>query len=208
MVPGGSVTRWFDELRQGDSCAAQALWQRYFPTLVRLARDKLRDARCGVADEEDVALSAMDSFVRAARQGRFPDLADRQDLWRLLLRITARKAIDLRRREGRKRRGGGRVRGESAVDGDNSQARGAGLAEVIGDVPTPEFAAMMAEQCRLLLERLDDPDLVALALAKMEGYTNEEIAQRQGFSVRTAERRLRLIRKKWKHVSRPHERGT
>jgi DNA-directed RNA polymerase specialized sigma24 family protein len=139
----------------------------------------------------------MESLFRAAQKGRFPNLADRHDLWRLLLRMTARKVVDLKRREGRKRRGGGRVKGESVLGGAGSAEEHGGLAEIIGDGPTPEFAAMMVEECQRLLDRLDDADLEALAVAKMEGYTNEEIAERLGCSVRTVERRLRLIRKKW-----------
>src|SRR5262249_36398416 len=60
------------------------------------------------ADEEDVALSALASFCRGAEQGRFPRLEDRDDLWALLVVIAARKAVDLRQREGRQKRGGGR----------------------------------------------------------------------------------------------------
>lgn len=197
MYSDDSVTHWFEQVRERDSVAAQAVWERYFPELVRLAREKLRGTPRRVADEEDVADSVMKSLFLAAQKGRFPDLADRHDLWRLLLRMTARKVVDLKRRESRKRRGGGRVRGESAFGGCDSADQQRGLAEVIGDVPTPEFATMMAEECQRLLERSDDPDLEALAVAKMEGYTNEEIAERLGCSVRTVERRLRLIRKKW-----------
>lgn len=145
----------------------------------------------------------MESLFRAAQQGRFPNLADRHELWRLLLRMTARKVVDLKRRESRQRRGGGRVQGESACGGSDSAGEHAGLAEAVGDVPTPEFAAMMAEECQRLLERLADPDLQALAAAKMEGYTNEEIAQRFDCSVRTIERRLRLIRRKWQQEQLP-----
>ena len=54
-----------------------------------------------------MALSAFDSFCRSAEQGRFPDLADRDSLWRLLVVMTARKATHLRRDEGRQKRGGG-----------------------------------------------------------------------------------------------------
>jgi DNA-directed RNA polymerase specialized sigma24 family protein len=78
-----------------------------------------------MADEEDVAASVLESLFRAAQKGRFPDLADRHDLWRLLLQMTARKAIDMKRRETRQRRGGGRVAGESAfgaVDSSGEQA--------------------------------------------------------------------------------------
>ena len=203
MSAGGSVTHWVEQIREGDAVAAQAVWERYFPELVRLVRQRLRGVPRRVADEEDVAASVMESLFRAAQQGRFPNLADRHELWRLLLRMTARKIVDLKRRESRQRRGGGRVRGESAFGGADSAGERAGLAEAIGNMPTPEFAAMMAEECQRLLERLGDPDLQALAGAKMEGYTNEEMAERFDCSVRTIERRLRLIRKKWQQEEPP-----
>lgn len=193
----GSVTHWFARLEHGDADAAQQLWERYFPELVRLARAKLRDLPRRGADEEDVALSVMDSFFEAAQQARFPDLADRNDLWRLLLRMTARKIVDLRRRELRQRRGGGKVISTAALDGTSDLFGGPSLAEIVGDAPTPEFAAMMAEQCRLRLEQLNDPDLETMAVAKMQGFTNAEIAQQMGCSVRTVERRLHLIRRIW-----------
>ena len=72
MSSDGSVTGWLGRLRAGDPSAAQQLWQRYFQRLVGLARQKLRDVPRRVADEEDVALSAFDSFCRNAEQGRFP----------------------------------------------------------------------------------------------------------------------------------------
>ncbi len=203
MSSDGSVTRWFAQVREADSFAARALWERYFPDLVRLARERLRATPCRVADEEDVAASVMESLFRAAEKGRFPDLADRHDPWRLLLKMTARKVVDLKRREACQRRGGGRVKGESWLDKPGSEHDPAALAEIVGTTPTPEFAATMVEQCRLLLERLADPDLAALASAKLEGYTNDEIAARLECSLRTVERRLHLIRKKWKHESLP-----
>jgi RNA polymerase sigma factor (sigma-70 family) len=203
MCSDDSVTHWFEQVREGDSVAARAIWERYYPELVRLAREKLRGTPCRVADEDDIADSVMKSLLLAAQKGRFPDLADRHDLWRLLLWMTARKVVDLKRREGRKRRGGGRVKGESAFGDGDSADQQPGLAEVIGDEPTPEFAAIMVEECQRLLERLDNDDLATLAVAKMEGYTNEEIAKQLGCSVRTVERRLRLIRKKWKEEQSP-----
>jgi DNA-directed RNA polymerase specialized sigma24 family protein len=62
---------------------------------------------------------------------------------------------------------------------------------------------MMAEECQRLLELLDDADLEALAVAKMEGYTNKEIAKQFDCSVRTVERQLRLIRRKWQEEQPP-----
>src|SRR4051794_14182513 len=89
----GSVTLWVDGLKGGAAnAAAQPLWERYFDRLVHLARAGLRRNARGPADEEDVALSAFDSFCRGAAEGRFPRLEGRDDLWRLLVTITARKA--------------------------------------------------------------------------------------------------------------------
>jgi DNA-directed RNA polymerase specialized sigma24 family protein len=67
----------------------------------------------------------------------------------------------------------------------------------VGNEPTPEFAAQVAEECQRLLDMLPDDELCSIAVWKMEGHTNEEIAGLLGCAVPTVERRLRLIRKCW-----------
>ena len=178
-------------LRAGDSRAAQRLWEGYFCRLVELARRKLLGRPRAAADEEDVALSAFDSFCRGVGEGRFSQLLDRDDLWQLLVVLTARKAHRLIRHEGRQKRGGG-VRHLSALADEDDE-----LAELVGREPTPAFAAQVAEECRRRLDALGDPALRAVALAKMEGRSNAEIAARLGVVERTVERRLGLIRKLW-----------
>jgi DNA-directed RNA polymerase specialized sigma24 family protein len=143
-----------------------------------------------------VALSAFDSFCRGAARGRYPRLTDRDGLWRLLVVITARKAQDLVERQRRLKRGGGRVRGESALLCSAGPEDG-GIERVVGAEPTPEFAAQIAEECRRLLDRLGDDELRSVAVWKMEGDTNQEIAVRLGCAPATGERRLRLVRKLW-----------
>jgi len=191
------ISRWIDELKAGHAAAAQGLWEGYFRRLVGLARRKLQGRPRRAADEEDVALSAFASFCRGAREGRFPLLRDRHNLWPLLLKITARKAADLTQREGRQKRGGGAVRGESALAATGDAPAAAGLDQVPGAEPTPGFAAQAADECRRLLDRLDSPELKAIAVWKMEGYTNAEIAAKLGCVVGTVERKLRLIRTLW-----------
>lgn len=205
MCAKGSVTGWFDEMRDGDSEAARALWERYFPKLVGMARHMLRPRPSAATDEEDVAASAMESFFRAAEKGRFPDLADRDDLWRLLLRMTARKVVDLRRRENRQRRGGGRVRNAADLTRPDSNCKSFDFAQMIGNEPTPEFAAIMVDECRRLLRLLNDPELAALAIAKMEGCRNREIAEEQRCAERTIERQLHLIREIWERTTRDEQ---
>lgn len=194
----GSVTHWIDGLKGGDAAAAQPLWERYYARLVRLARAKLRATGHGspVEDEEDAALSAFNSFCDGAARGRFPLLTDRDDLWRLLVVITARKACAQVQRRTRQKRGGGQVLAEGGLAGGEMDDAPA-FELITGHEPTPEFAAMVAEEYRRLLESLGDDALRQVALDRMEGYTNDEIAARLGCARRTVARRLDLIRKIW-----------
>jgi DNA-directed RNA polymerase specialized sigma24 family protein len=184
------VTQWISALRHGDQSAARAIWKAYFRRLVGLARARLRDTPRLIADEEDVALNALDSFCRGARAGRFPRLDDRDDLWQVLVLITVRKAIDLRNYEGRPSRGRGRVQSLTELSAE-------GLEAIDGDEPTPELAAQLAEEYHRLMEQLGDHTLRSIATCKLEGYTNVEIAARLGCVTSTVERKIARIRDMW-----------
>jgi DNA-directed RNA polymerase specialized sigma24 family protein len=193
----GSVTQWVGNLKDGDHGAAQALWERYFERLVRLARRRLSTVSGAgvVEDEEDAALSAFDSFCAGMARGRFPQLGDRDDLWKLLVVITARKVSAQNDRRQSLKRGGGWTPLSPAESDESSW--GAGLANLAANEPTPEFAAMVAEETRRLLDRLGDDQFRQIALWRMEGYTNDEIADRLGCAKRTVARRIDLIRQLW-----------
>ena len=106
MAQFGSVTHWIGALKSGDQEAAQELWQRYWKRLVGLAAKKISGSQRQSADVEDIAQIAMKSFFLGAREGRFPQLHDRHDLWALLVHITANKAIDKRIHDRAQKRGG------------------------------------------------------------------------------------------------------
>jgi DNA-directed RNA polymerase specialized sigma24 family protein len=186
MASDGSVSRLIDGLVVGDEAAVQQLWERYFHRLVGLARDRLRALPRAAADEEDVALSAFDSFCRNAEAGRFPRLDDRDDLWQLLVLIANRKACDLAEYEGRERRDWRRT---TSLDEEG--------AERFSADPDPAVAAEVAEESGRLLSLLPDEQIRAIAVRKLEGYSNEEIAGLVGCALATVERRLVLIRKFW-----------
>ena len=195
----GSITRWILDVKGGDLSAAQPLWERYFARMVNLARSRLRASgrRDAGSDEEDLALSAFDSFCAGLARGQFPQLADRDDLWRLLVVITMRKVQAQARRGLRQKRGGGHVRlaSEFAGLGDGGDSDDDVLAHAVGSEPTPEFAAMVAEEYRRLLERLGDDVLRKVAVLRMEGYTTEAVAEQLGCARRTVARQLALIRR-------------
>jgi DNA-directed RNA polymerase specialized sigma24 family protein len=187
MLTDDAVTVWLGQLQSGESAAARPLWEKYFHRLVGLARRRLRDAPRRATDEEDVALSAFDSFCRNAEAGRFPDLSDRDSLWRLLAAFTLRKAAHHVRDAGRLKRGGGvAVADASGV-----------FEELVARDPDPAVAAEVAEECDRLLAALADPVLRRVALLRMEGDSVDEVAVKVGCARRSVKRKLQLIRTIW-----------
>jgi DNA-directed RNA polymerase specialized sigma24 family protein len=190
MSSDGSISRWIGPLQEGDPTAVQEIWQRYFLSLVELARNRLRQAPLRGRDEEDVALSAFDSFCRNAAEGRFPELEDRDNLWRLLAVITVRKAGLLKRDEMRIKRGGGK---KAIPDVDMTSL----LNQIMSREPSPEMAAQMTEEYERLLNLLEEQELRQVAIWRMEGHTVKEIAARIGCAPVTIKRKLKLIRDHW-----------
>ena len=195
----GSVTRWIGDLRSGGDAAAQHLWERYFERLVHLARKTLRKSRRARTseDEEDAALSAFDSFCRGIERGRFPRLTDRDDLWRLLVVLTVRKAFDQIERQGAAKRGGHHQESELRALESGSHAHIDPLDRFASGEPTPAFAAMFAEQHQRLRDALGDAGLRQVLDFRLEGYTREEIAEKMGCAVTSVKRKLNAIRQTW-----------
>lgn len=187
MTAEDPVTVWLGQLQAGEVAAVRPLWERYFHRLVGLARARLTNAPKRVADEEDVALSAFNSFCQNAEAGKFPDLTDRDSLWRLLAQFTLRKAAHHCRDAARLKRGGG----VAPADGS------AIWSDVLGRDPDPALAAEVADECERRLAVLDDPELRQVALLRMDGHSVDEVAQRIGCAPRSVKRKLELIRTIW-----------
>lgn len=190
------VTLWLEALATGDAIAAQKIWHRYIEQMLAYARRRLAAENRGAADEEDLVVSAFHSLCHRLQRGEFPDLKDRESLWKLLTTIIARKASAQLRRTHSQKRGGGKVNGECALFEREASRQDGGLHSIASREPTPAFAAEMAEQCALLLDALPD-DCRQLALYKLEGYTNGQIADKLNVAPRTVERKLAAIRARW-----------
>ena len=185
----GSVTIFFRQLQAGDPLAAEQLWRRYFPRLEALARKTLLGRLQRVADADDAAQSAFASFCQRVRAGEFA-IADRGDLWNLLGLITTRKARAQVRRERAEKRGGGRTLEEAALTRPDGSPLP--LDQAAAELAPPQFDMHVTE----LLERLD-PDVREIAVCRLMGYRNREIAERLDCTQRKVERKLQLIRLAW-----------
>jgi DNA-directed RNA polymerase specialized sigma24 family protein len=195
----GAITQWLARLKNGDVTAAASLWEEFRRRLKGLVRpDAAPWITGGAWDESDVALSAFALFCRALGEGRYQEVSGREDLWRLLATITLRKARD-RARSMRTRKRGGDVltvaRDTEALD------------ELACPLPTPDMQVLLNEECGRLLDLLPSTDLRTLALLRLEGYSNEEAAQSMGYTRRTIQRMLALIRRLWEAQGDEHTRA-
>ncbi|MCA9240063.1 MAG: hypothetical protein KDA37_07685 [Planctomycetales bacterium] len=188
-----SVTQWIADLKAGEPSNAQReLWSRYFNRLQALARQQLGNSPRAVADEEDVAVSALGSFFMRAQNGQFPDLMDRNGLWPLLAKITSRKVINQQKRHRALKRGGDRV--AVAI---SDPTRSTAPVDLVDEQLTPETLAEISEECNRLMAALPASALRLIAERKLAGYTTEEIATELDLSPRTIERKTGLIRRCW-----------
>ncbi len=191
----GDVTVWLEQLADGNSEPATRIYEHYFERIANLARRRMSPAYRRVTDEEDVAQSVMQSLFEGISRGRYPELSSRENLWRLLVVMTARKAINVVEKQRAMKRGGGRVRGESILQTPDQIA--AGLDQFQGSDTTPDFLMELAEESNKQLARLPEPIMRQIARLKMEGYTNAEIAEQLNTTTRTIERKLQKIREVW-----------
>ena len=191
-----SVRQLIDHVRSGDEKASRDFWDRYFPQLVAVTRQRMSGKGVRVDDAEDVALSVLESFYQAVEQGRFQQLLDENSLWKLLSAMAYRKIVDrIRWQNADKRRP---EVGESAAGLQFREGVGqtGQLDRFASDETPPEFAVEFEESVGQLLNMLN-PLERKVARLRLEGFSNEEIAQRIERHTKSVERLLRAIRMKW-----------
>jgi DNA-directed RNA polymerase specialized sigma24 family protein len=64
---------------------------------------------------------------------------------------------------------------------------------------------VLTEALERRLEALDHPELRQIALWRLEGYTNREVADRLDCTERSVERRLERIRSRWRALDNASE---
>lgn len=194
MSEPGSVSELIERLQSQDSNAEREIWERLIERLINAANRRLRNLPRRVADEEDVAIAAFNAFFAGVREGRFRRLNNRDDLWQILSMLVERQAIGVMRNQLAEKRGGGYVRGESVFENvlAGNSAR-AGIDQIAD--PGPSILDGLAIEVREMLDDLDDDVQRRIAMMRLAGHTNGEIARELNIAVRSVERKLQLIRR-------------
>lgn len=190
MATPSDVDRVIEQLRAGDSRAAEELFVRFADQLRRLVQAKLGWRYRRKFDADDVVQSVFKSFIRlqAAEQLAF----DSWDaLWGLLSLIAIRKCghrleyLRAAKRDVARERSG-------HIHADDLEQSRADL-QAFAREPTPSDAAILAETLARLLGSLDDRER-QIATFALQGYGTPEISERIGRSERTVQRVLLRIR--------------
>jgi DNA-directed RNA polymerase specialized sigma24 family protein len=188
-ISNSSVSQILTHVRQGDEVAATAIWERFVPRLLGLARRTLASHPRLNGFADDVVQSVFASFFAQAQAGQFV-LHHRDDVWNLLGVMTVRKARQAIRREMADKRGGGQILNEAGLSSP------AGSPPALDAVPAsqlgPEFDFLAEE----MLANLPD-ELRTVAVLRLMGHTNPEIATQLDWTLRKVERKLQLIRLRW-----------
>ncbi len=192
----GSVTKWIEELRDGDSPVHPEVWRRYFAKLAHFVDYGFPKSSVRAMDGEDVASAVLETVCRKVADGSFPELRVRSDLWNVLLTVAKRKLVNQTRLETRQKRGGGRVLLETDIGVFQSSVFS--MDEIADKEPTLDSAIALHDTCNYLIEVvLREEKTKDVARLKLEGMTNAEIAAQMGITIRTVERKIKLIRSLW-----------
>lgn len=189
-----SITRILTSTQAVDEAGAEAIWNEFLPRLMRVIEIKMRDISKRFVDRDDIAQNAMHSLFKGLQGQRFNNVSNCDQLWGLLVTITARKITAERRKALAQKRGGGQVRGESVFANDENAY---GINQILDSSRMPESAEEILQTYQEMLPRITDEASVQTLLLRMEGYSNAEIAQRLKCSVSRVEQRMAKVRRIW-----------
>lgn len=185
------ITQWLKNIDQDPDLAMNVLWEHFFTRLVQRAKKEVSKRPQRSKDEEDVAVEVMHSFYKGLSRGRFENIQNREELWKVLVTLATRKAARAYRENQTLKRGGGDVRGESVFL--NSPG---GIGNATGEFDE-RFEEIVFQEMLECLESLNDPTLKKVAQLRLEGYSIQEIALKMNVVPRTIDRKLQRIRIAW-----------
>jgi len=196
LSPAASSLTALMQQAGGNSTARDALARRfyepggYFDRLVRLVKRDLRSEHYA----EDVVQSALLSFCLRLKDGEFPNLPNREHLWKVLVTITRHKAVNALRAEERQKRDRRRTQPmpEESEGGRGLAAPGACPADQVAEKDLLDW----------LLSALPDR-LRKVAEMKLDGCDSTHIEQALNRSRTTVWRDLQTIGHTWQKLLGP-----
>jgi RNA polymerase sigma factor (sigma-70 family) len=176
-------TELIDRWRDGDQLAANVLFQRYVDRLSGIVTSQLSSRFKSRMDADDVLQSGCRSFFRRVQEGQFRFDED-DDVWKLLVTITLNKLRNqIRRHSAAKRNAGQEFRPATSDVPDDFYL------QKLSGTPEPVEAFAFSESIEIVADKLS-PQHALLLVQRMEGHSQQEIAESFGTSDRSIRRML------------------
>jgi len=192
----GSVTRWIEQMRGGDSIVVHALAERYFKKLGDAARRRLHKINQNLHDEEDVANFVLEAVFRNIAQGRYPDLQDRDDLWFLMLAITQRRISSILKRDRRQKAQPSSLTSLTELleiyEGE--------LSDLAVDSDPEQIAIEIGDCWQELMRILPNDEFRKIARLKLDFYSNRQISSMLKLTSKYIDRKVVEIQRLWGEI--------
>lgn len=208
----GSITILIHQLQRGRRDVMQELFEVYFLRLEALCRSWLNAGHRRVADEGDLAIEVLTSFLLTVADGELPELRSREDVWRLLAKRLKLRAINHTRDATRERREIESHRIGSARMSPEALSGITGVEQLESREPNPleqviqdEELNRLAKLHEKLIGCLLHPKLKQIATLVLEGVSPELIGERVNLSRASVYRKLALIKGRWRVIDISYE---
>jgi len=178
-------TELIDRLSRGEPEAIRWLWGQANERLLPYVRSKVKSIGDRALDAEDVLIAVFSRLCSSLQKNAFANLQAMDDLWTVLMVLTKRQLATEARRQTATKRGGRMTRRSWSAAHDTHRAS-ATATFVYRDTLSQAIADLGVDELR------------EVALLRIEGHDNSEIAARLNVSLRTVERRISIIRERWK----------
>lgn len=182
-------------LRTGDNEAAREIFDRYAARLLLLSRRRIGQRMNSRVDPEDVVQSVFRTFFARMKNDQF-DIAKADDLFKLLVRITAHKTL----RQIAHHRAAKRDPNLEARQSDDAHEM---LLQAMDAEPTAETVVTFMDNLEHFLGKLPQEDRQIVEL-RLQGYSTEEIAQQLG----TYDRKIRRVLERIRGLAEDEQRAT
>ena len=200
----GSVTKAIQTLHShslsNEAClsneAAQLLWERYFQKLCGFVEGHIYARNRRKMSSDEIACDAFMALLDGVLKGRFEKVRNRDELWQMLTLIASRRTINAQVKVDRPKHGSGKVFGESAFGSSGLN----NLVDFVQRDLGPQDAVMLQDLSQRLLDCLPNEQARRVALLRLAGYSNAEIAKEIERTERTVESKLSMIREVWSKV--------
>lgn len=176
-----STLQIIEQMKTGDANAVNRLYELYAEKLISVVQKSISGKFGGRFTSESVVQSAIFSMITRTNKGQFR-FSDDEDFWKLLITIALnklRKKVEFHQAE--KRNPSREVSTEAYV------------AERLSQRNHFEDGIHFKDTLDQLLNRLDERSQ-NIILAKLEGKTQQEIAEEQGVNEKTIRRAMANIR--------------